>query len=83
MTPKRKKRKEISAREREIIVKLWKKHKTYREIGKTVGRTHSSIKKVVQNFKLTKGFVSQPRSGRPWILTNRELQSVAFSTQKS
>ncbi|GFV84509.1 transposable element Tc1 transposase [Trichonephila clavipes] len=40
-------------------------------IGKTVGKTHSSIQRVINNYTSSKSVISKPRSGRPSKLTLR------------
>ncbi|GIX68419.1 uncharacterized protein CEXT_695931 [Caerostris extrusa] len=69
-----KKRKEITPEERKIIIKLTNEGKTLREIGKIVGRTHSSIQRVINNYTSSKSIISKPRSGRPSKLTAREKE---------
>lgn len=78
MTPKIK---EVSAGERKIILKLRKEGKSFREIGKMIGRTHSSVQYVVEAFKKTKSIVPKPRSGRPSILTVREKRTILQSVK--
>ncbi|GFX69952.1 transposable element Tcb1 transposase [Trichonephila clavipes] len=51
-------------------------HKTLRKIGKIVGRTHSSIQRVINNYTSSKSVISKPRFGRPFKLTLREKRYV-------
>ncbi|GFX78301.1 transposable element Tc1 transposase [Trichonephila clavipes] len=53
-------------------MKLWNEGKTLREIGKIVGRTHSSIQRVINNYISSKSVISKPRFGRLSKLTLRE-----------
>lgn len=71
-----KKTKEIDPGERKIILKLRGEGKTFREIGEIVGRTHSSIQRVVANFNSTGSILSKHRSGRPSKLTHREKRDI-------
>ncbi|GFX52444.1 transposable element Tc1 transposase [Trichonephila clavipes] len=64
--------KEITPEEKKIIIKLRNECKNLREIGKIVGRTHSSIQRVINNYISSKSVISKPRSGRPSKLTLRE-----------
>ncbi|GFX19797.1 transposable element Tcb1 transposase [Trichonephila clavipes] len=64
--------KEITPEERKIIIKLRNEGKTLQEIGKIVGRTHSSIQRVINNYTPSKSVISKPRFGRPSKLTLRE-----------
>ena len=68
--------KEISLSERKIIIKLWKDGESFRKIGQTIGRTYSSVQRVVNNFKKTGILTSKPRSGRPKILSAREERKI-------
>ncbi|GIX83905.1 hypothetical protein CEXT_629831 [Caerostris extrusa] len=61
--------KEITPEERKIIIKLRNEGKILREIGKIVGRTHSSIQRVINNYTSSKSIISKARSGRPSKLT--------------
>lgn len=67
---------EISVSERKIIIKLWKDGKSFRKIGHIIGRTYSSVQRVINNFKKTGILTSKPRSGRPKILSAREERTV-------
>ena len=64
--------KEINTAERKIVANLWKKGNTLHEMGQIVERTHSSVQKVVDNFKETGVLVSKRRPGHPQKLTDRE-----------
>ena len=68
--------KEISVDERKIILKLREDGESFREIGRVVNRTESSVRYVIQTFKKTGIITSKPRSGRPRILTDRETRKV-------
>ncbi|GIY70664.1 hypothetical protein CDAR_189791 [Caerostris darwini] len=57
--------------------------KTLREIGKIVGRTHSSIQRVINNYTSSKSVISKPRSGRPSKLTAREKRCLQVRTFES
>ncbi|GIX79564.1 uncharacterized protein CEXT_51431 [Caerostris extrusa] len=76
-----KSKKEITPEERKIIIKLRNEGKTLREIGKIVGRTHSSIQRVINNYTSSKSIISKPRSGRPSKLTAREKRYVFKSVR--
>ncbi|GFX22718.1 transposable element Tc1 transposase [Trichonephila clavipes] len=67
--------KEITPEERKIIIKLRNEGKTLRETGKIVGRTHSSIQRVINNYTSSKSVISKPRFGRPSKLTLREKRA--------
>ncbi|GIY95770.1 hypothetical protein CEXT_622891 [Caerostris extrusa] len=73
--------KEITPEERKIIIKLRNEGKTLRKIGKIVGRTHSSIQRVINNYTSSKSIISKPRSGRPSKLTAREKRYVFKSVR--
>ncbi|GIY75022.1 hypothetical protein CEXT_704891 [Caerostris extrusa] len=73
--------KAITPEERKIIIKLRNEGKTLREIGKIVGRTHSSIQRVINNYTSSKSIISNPRSGRPSKLTTREKRYVFKSVR--
>ncbi|GFS71123.1 transposable element Tc1 transposase [Trichonephila clavipes] len=68
--------KQITPEERKIIIKLRNEGKTLREIGKIVGRTHSSIQRVINNYTSSKSVISKPRFERPSKLTLREKKYV-------
>ncbi|GIY77350.1 uncharacterized protein CEXT_724861 [Caerostris extrusa] len=74
--------KDIAPEERKIIRKLRNDGKTLREIDKIVGRTHSSIQRVINNYT-SKSIISKPRSGRPSKLTAREKRYVFKSLKWS
>ncbi|GFV59535.1 transposable element Tcb1 transposase [Trichonephila clavipes] len=74
--------KKITPEERKIIIKLRNEGKTLREIGKIVGRTHSSIQRVINNYTSSKSVISKPRLGRPSKPTLHEKRHVFKSMQK-
>lgn len=76
-------RKEICVSERKVIIKLWEEGKSFREIARIVGRRHSSVQRVVNNFKSTGIITSKPRSGRPSKLSIRERRSIIGSVKKN
>lgn len=74
-------RKEIDIAERKIIIDLWKRGKSLRLIAETVNRRHSSIQKVIMNYKSTGLLTSKPRSGRPSALSIRESRFIIRSVK--
>ncbi|GIY49287.1 hypothetical protein CDAR_580711 [Caerostris darwini] len=74
--------KEITPEEREIIIKLRNDGKTLREIDKIVGRTHFSIRRVINNYTSSKSIISKARSERPSKLTAREKRYVFKSCMR-
>lgn len=66
------KRKETTAAEREIIIRLHKQNKSYSEIGKIVNRSRFSIRSIIKQFQNSEHFESRKRTGRPRKLTERE-----------
>ncbi|GFT59203.1 transposable element Tcb1 transposase [Trichonephila clavipes] len=68
--------KEITPEEKKIIIKLKNECKNLREIGKTVGKTHSSIQRVINNYTSSKSVILKSRSGRPSKLTLREKRKI-------
>ncbi|GIY33294.1 uncharacterized protein CDAR_382841 [Caerostris darwini] len=75
------KEKEITPEERKIIIKLRNEGKTLREIGKIVGRTHSSIQREINNYTSSKSIISKKHSGRPSKLTAREKRYIFKSVR--
>ncbi|GFW25103.1 hypothetical protein TNCV_3156061 [Trichonephila clavipes] len=49
------------------------------EIGKIVGRTHSSTQRVINNYTSSKSVISKPHLGRPSKLTLREKRLRRFT----
>lgn len=69
-------RKETSREIRELVVKLYKKNKSLREIGVIVGRAHSTVQSIINRFNTTENIQNKPRTGRPKKLTRRDERSV-------
>ena len=75
--------KEINTAERKIIEHLWKKRKSLSEIGQIVESTHSSVQRVVDNFKNTGALVTKPRLGRPPKLTDLEKIVIVYTVKEN
>lgn len=79
--------KEISMEIRKLIIKLYLEKKSLREIGRIVGKTHSSVQNII-NFHNSNGNVQKkPRSGRPKKISEREeryiLNAIKADPKKS
>ncbi|GIX78680.1 uncharacterized protein CEXT_677771 [Caerostris extrusa] len=74
---------DITSEERKIIIKLRNEDKTLREIGNIVGRTHSTIQRVINNYTSSKSIISKPRSGCPSKLTDLEKRYLFKSIDLS
>ena len=48
--------KEIDISERKIMIKLWKDGQNYRQIGRTVGRSWTSVRTVFQSFEKSRNY---------------------------
>ena len=75
--------KEITPEEKKIILRLRKEGKTLRAIGKIVERTHSSIQRMINNYKLSKSVISKILSGPLSKLTFREKRHPEICPFKS
>lgn len=75
------KAKEIWAEQRKIIRSLGDECKSYGEIIRIIGKTHSSVLQVVQNFIFTNFLWSKLRSGGLSKPTEREKQTIRASAE--
>lgn len=67
---------ELSLDIRKLILKHRNEGKTLREIGNIIGKPHSTVQRVLDNFKTTGNLLSKRRTGRPKILTPREERII-------
>lgn len=74
---------ETSLSKREIIVKLFKKGKSEREIGTIIGRTRSTIQNVLKKLKEEYMIINKARSSRPRKLPPREETSIVRTVKKN
>ncbi|GFV41152.1 hypothetical protein TNCV_2667431 [Trichonephila clavipes] len=74
---------EISISERKIIVKMWKDGKSRRDIAISVGRQYYFIQRVIDHFKSTGIYSSNPRPGRSSKLTIRERRNMISLLKKN
>lgn len=70
------KRKELTIKEREIIMTLYRQQKSYSEIAKVVNRSRYSVRTVIKNVLKTKTVINKVRTGRPSKLDNRERRKI-------
>lgn len=67
---------EIPISVRKIIIDLWKEKKSFRKIGKIIGKPHATVQYIINQYKSTGCYKVRPRSGRPRKLTAREESTV-------
>lgn len=70
-------RREFSIEERNIIINNHKSGKSYSEIAQIIGRSKSSIQKVINRFQKENRIENKPRCGRPKKLSIREERKIA------
>lgn len=73
---------ELSTFLRARIVTLHDEGKTLREIGKIVKRPFSTVRYIINKYKITGSVENLPRSGRPKILNDREERAILKEVQK-
>lgn len=61
---------------RELVIKLRQEKKSLREIAQIIGRTHSTVQKIIKKYNTTGNIENTPRTGRPKKLTYRDERSV-------
>lgn len=66
------KRRETTIEERKIIIDLFKKQKSLREIASIVGKSHSTIQYIIKKYKDEECVANKPRTGRPKKLGIRD-----------
>ncbi|GFX17945.1 transposable element Tc1 transposase [Trichonephila clavipes] len=69
-------RRETSIDVRKSILRLFKKGKSYREIAKIVGRSHSCVQKIIGRFKSDGLIENKSRRGRKSILSDVAKRKV-------
>ena len=72
---------EISLKVQEIIINHYKEGKTLRSIGEIVGRSHSTIQRIVNLYKDAGDILPKSRSGRPKKLTKRIYRAIIKQVQ--
>ena len=66
------KRKQTDILIRNLIVKLYSQGKSFRQVGKIVGRTHSTVQKIINKFRYDGTVRNTPGRGRKKILSNTD-----------
>lgn len=61
---------------RNLIVKLYLQGKSFREVGKIVERTHSTVEKIINKFRYEGTVRNKPGRGRKRILTTADVRSI-------
>ena len=75
------KRKKITPDEKKINLRLRNEGRTLQTMIKVVGRTHSSIQRVINNYELSKSVTSKLRSGGLSKLTFCEKRCILKSVR--
>ena len=68
--------KELSQDLRDLIIKLHKEKNSQREIAKIVGKSRSTIQKIITKFQITGNTKNKIRTGRPSIFTEKESRMI-------
>lgn len=74
---------EISPEIRKMIINLYVKNKSYREIGVLVDRPWSSCRNIIKHYINTGKLNPESRSGRPKTLTAREERIVVAAVNEN
>lgn len=75
-------RKQSSLETRELIIKFHKEGKSLREIASIISRSHNTVKKIVDKFKLSGKLENRPGAGRPKRLSEKEIRSVVRAVRQ-
>ncbi|CAK9832656.1 Transposable element Tc1 transposase [Anthophora retusa] len=70
------KRQETNISTRKLIVNLYCEGKSFREVGRIVGKTHSTIQKIVNNYRYEGTFRNKLGRGRKKILSGIDNQFI-------
>lgn len=76
-------RRELSIEEREIIINCHKQGKSYNDISEIVGRSKSTVQKVVNRYENEGRVKNKPRSGRPGKLSAKEKRAIVSIIKKN
>lgn len=61
---------------RELVIKLRNEGKTMREIGAVIGRSHNTVKKIIDKYQKLNKLENCPKSGRPKKLNQTQIRSI-------
>src|SRR5437588_860949 len=69
-------RKELTEFECGEIIGLWKGKHSLRDIGKILNHPKSTVYNIIDNYKKQNLTTAMPRSGRPKLLTERNIRQL-------
>ncbi|GFV95646.1 hypothetical protein TNCV_4576471 [Trichonephila clavipes] len=67
---------------KDIIIKLYKESKSQRQIAKTIGKSRTTVQKIIEKFQAKGNTLNKPRTGRPPIFTDRERRIIVENVKK-
>ena len=76
-------RRKTTIKEQHLIVKLALKGNSLRKIGQIVGKTHSTIQKIVDKFKYEGTVHNKAGRGRKSILTERDERNIVLQVRRN
>ncbi|GBO09661.1 hypothetical protein AVEN_79675-1 [Araneus ventricosus] len=69
-------RRETSIDARKLVLRLFKKAKSYREITKIVGRSHTCVQKIIEKLKRDGLIENKSGRGRKCILSDDAIRKI-------
>lgn len=68
---------------RKLVIKYHSEGKSLREIGRIVDKSFSTVRNIINKYKLSKRIADLPRSGRPKKLSYRDVSKIARQVKKN
>lgn len=76
------KKRETGVEIRNLIVQLREDGKSYGEIAKTVKKNRATVQSIIKKYRETGNISNKPRSGRPKVLSNRDIRLLIQKVKK-
>lgn len=77
------KRKETSVEIRNIIIKLRKENKSYGKIAEIMKKSRATVQSIIKKYESTGTVLNEKRSGRPKVLSNRDVRMLLKNVKKN
>ncbi|GFR00189.1 hypothetical protein TNCT_275781 [Trichonephila clavata] len=74
--------KELSKDLKDAKIKLYKESKSQRQIAKIIGKSPTTVQKMIEKFQAEGNTLSKPRTVRPPIFTDRERRIIVGNVKK-